>query len=296
MTVDVVTQLEKASRQLSSSTATEDEQIEAIEIIEEYVDNMDAANDFCKIGGLEIILPCLSSEHQLVRAKTASLIAELAQNNPYCQKQLLDVDALPKLINLLLEPDSAPSAIHAISCSVRNFEPALAAFIDIGGLECILGCLQRLDEEKVIVRSLFLLSSISAEFPPVRDELIKLRAVDQIVAMLRPSSEYDVRLETALSALCLFTENQGALLRCQESELGIHKTLNDIQVAASGNPACSEIIDYCKTLQSRVYSSKQETTDRWYDNLLIPFSKTHSDHLGLSSDINMWICNPNKNL
>lgn len=263
MTVDVVAQLEKATRQLSASTATEEEQIEAIEIIEEYVDNMDTANDFCKIGGFEIILPCMSSEYLTVRAKTAQLIAELAQNNPYSQKHLLEVDALPKLIESLQEPETAASSIHAISCMVRNFEPALAAFIDMGGLECILGCLQRVDEEKVIVRSLFLLTAISGEFPPIRDELIKLKAVEYIIAMLRPSSDYDVRLETALSALCLFTENQDAVYRCQESELGFSKTLEDILKAASGNPACTEITDYCNTLKNRVYNSKHDNTDRW---------------------------------
>lgn len=262
MTIDVIEQLEKATRQLSAAASTENEQIEAIEIIEDYVDNIDTANDFCKIGGLDVIVPCLTSPYPLVRSKIAALCAELAQNNPYSQKQLLDANALPKLIELLQESETASAAIHGISCMVRNFEPALAAFIDIGGLECLLGCLQQVDDDKLIIRSLFLLSAICAEFPPVRDELVKLKAVEQIVAMLRPSSDYDVRLETALSALCLFTENTEAIIKCQEPELSFRKTLDDIVKQSQGNSACAETLEYCKTLKERIYNSKQDSTDR----------------------------------
>lgn len=262
MTVDVIEQLEKATRQLSSSTATEDELIEALEIIEGYVADMDTANDFCKIGGLQILIPTLSSEYSSVRANAASLIAELAQNNPVSQKHLLDAEILPKLIDLLQDAETAASAIHAISCLVRSFEPALAAFIDHGGLECILGCLQRVEENKVIVRSLFLLTAISCEFPLVREELIKLRAIDQIVTMLRPSSSYDVRLETSLSALCTFIESEDALNRCQDPELGLNKVLDDILAASAQNPACMEIVEYCNTLKRKVFNSKNDNTDR----------------------------------
>lgn len=262
MTIDVIQQLEKATRQLSSATSTEDEQIEAIEIIEDYVDNIDTANDFCKIGGLDVIVPCLTSPYPSVRSKIASLCAELAQNNPYSQQHLLDANALPKLIELLQEPETASAAIHGISCMVRNFEPSLAAFIDIGGLECLLGCLQQVDNDKLIIRSLFLLSAICAEFPPVRDELIKLKAVEQIVAMLRPSNGYDVRLETTLSALYLFTENEESIIKCQEPDLNFLKTLDAIVKQSQGDSACAETLEYCKILKERVFNSKQDSTDR----------------------------------
>lgn len=262
MTVDVVKQLEQATRQLTSETTSEPEQVCAIDTIVDYVDNMDNANDFCKIGGLSIILPCLSSKYAKVRSGAASLVAELAQNNPYCQQQLLDASTLPKLIDLLSEPNTATYSIHAISCMVRNYEPALAAFIDIGGLECLLGCLQKTDEEKLIIRSLFLLSAICSEFPPVRDELIKLKAVEQIIATLRPTAEYDVRLETTLSALCLFTENPDAVARCHDSELNFRETIEEILKVTKDKPECQETIEYCNTLKERVYTAQRDSTDR----------------------------------
>lgn len=168
MTVNVIEQLENASKILTDNGSGEDEQIEAIEIILDYVDNIDTANDFCKIGGLSIVLLCIErSKYESVRAKSAALIAELAQNNVFCQKQLLEMNALSILIGLLSNAGTSINGIRAISCVVRNYEPCAAAFIDIGGLECILGCLQS-NQEKLLTQSLFLMCTLCTEYPGVR--------------------------------------------------------------------------------------------------------------------------------
>jgi len=263
MTVDVVEILVKAIRQLVSEKSTKDDQLQAIESILDQVDSIDTSNDFCKIGGIQAIQPCLSSPYPEVRSSTARLIGELAQQNPFSQKHLLDANVLPKLIELLDDLQTASSAIHAMSCMVRNFEPGLTAFIDMGGLECMLGCLQQhTDEKSVFVRALFLLTSISAEFPPVRDELIKLKAVEQIVSTIRPSDEYDVALETTLSILCLFTENEQAIIKCKEANLNLSQTLDDVIRLGQGNEGCLEALEYAKTLKERIYGTSRDSTDR----------------------------------
>lgn len=262
MTVDVVEILVKAIRQLVSEKSTEEEQLEAIESILDQVDSIDTSNDFCKIGGIQAIQPCLSSPYPQVRSNTAKLIGELAQQNPFSQKHLLDANVLPKLVELLDDLRTASSAIHAMSCMVRNFEPGLTAFIDIGGLECMLGCLQHTDEKSIFVRALFLLTSISAEFPPVRDELIKLKAVEQIVSTIRPSDEYDVALETTLSILCLFTENEQAIVKCKEANSNLSQTLDDVIRLGQTNDGCLEAVDYAKTLKERIYGANVDSTDR----------------------------------
>lgn len=172
MTVNVIEQLNMATQKLTDNSVSESEQIEALEIILDYVDNLDTANDFCKIGGLDIILPCMeSSPYHSVRGKTALVVSELAQNNPFCQQKLLEKNALSKLIVLLSERSTEVDAIRGISSMVRNFEPCTAAFIEIGGLECILGCLQS-EEEKLLIPSLFLLGALCTEYPGVRGKLL----------------------------------------------------------------------------------------------------------------------------
>lgn len=173
MTVNIVQELEAAAAQLTNPTSSETEQLAALDHILDHVDNMDAANDFCKIGGLDAVLPCLTAAEttHAVRRRSADLIAELAQNNPYCQKQLLEHDAIKKLLPLLDMSRIQVSVMRAISACVRSYEPFAAAFIEMGGLECVLGCLQTTDP-KFRQHSLFLLRSLSEEYPSVKGEFL----------------------------------------------------------------------------------------------------------------------------
>jgi len=168
------------------------------------------------------------------------LIGELAQNNPFCQKHLLDLQVLPKLIELLSdEPEIAVNSFHAISCIVRSYEPGLASFIEIGGLECILGLIQRQDQEKLIIKSMFLISSFSKDFPPVRDELVKLDAIDRVAATLVPKSEYDTRLEQTLSALDALIETDEAIQRCRDNKTNFRKKLEQVISLGEGKDDCN---------------------------------------------------------
>lgn len=172
MTVNVVHQLEAAGRVLTNAESTEEEQNQALECLLDYADNIDTANDFCKIGGLEIVLPLLDSTHPFdsVQSNAASLIAELSQNNPFCQAKMHELNALSKLLPLLTKADICLNAIRAISSLSRNYEPIAASFIDMGGLECLLGCLQ-FDNCKLKIQSTFLLSSLCTEYPELRSKM-----------------------------------------------------------------------------------------------------------------------------
>lgn len=262
LTVDVVEELQKAAATIGSPTASEDELLQALETITEYIIDMDTAIDFCKIGGLSVMLPCLKSPHLKVRAEAASVIAELAQNNPYCQKELLAANALPDLVELVSEPETAPNGLQAISGLVRSYEPTLAAFIDIGGLECLIGCLEQSDQEKVIIRALFLFSSLCTDFPAVRDEFVKLKVVERIIPLLRPSNEYDVRTETALWALNILTDNADAVSQCQTSDLNLKDIIDEIINVAGNKPECRETVEYAQSILQKVFIERQEPTDR----------------------------------
>lgn len=210
MTVNVVQRLEAAAAILTAAESSESDQLEALECLADHVDNIDMANDFCKIGGLDVVLPLLrppppattstttpqqqnSPARSLeVRRQCAALLAELAQNNPFCQEQLLKRDALAALVPLLADAATAAPAMRAISASVRAFEPAAEAFIAIGGLECTLACVRELggsagdggeEAAKSAVPSLFMLRALCAEYPAVkgkrRDELVFVCRADK---------------------------------------------------------------------------------------------------------------------
>lgn len=261
----MVEQLQKAAETIGSDSASEDEKLDALETILNYIDDIDTAADFVKIGGLFVLIPCLSKQmSSQIRCKAALLVAELAQNNPYCQKALLETDILAELMNLLSENDTSTNGLRAISCMVRGYEPCLTAFIEIGGLECLLGCLQQTDNEKLITKAIFLLNSLCNDFPAVRDELIKLKVIDFILPTIQPKPEYDILLETALSALCQFTENNEAASRCQSPEFTLRSQLDEIIQIAGDKPECQETVEYSEILLQRLFGSKTdiETTDR----------------------------------
>ncbi|KAL9707295.1 hypothetical protein quinque_010813 [Culex quinquefasciatus] len=262
LTVDVVQEIEKAMKTLMDPATEEDDKAEAIDVIIDYVEDIDAANDFFKVGGFVIIKPGLNSENVDVRTGTLRLVGELAQNNPTCQQHLLEADVLPRLVELLSdEAPVASQAMHAISCMVRQFEPCLAAFIDMGGLECILGCIQT-DNEKLRIKSSFLMSALCTEFAAVRDEFIKLNAVERVVASIRPSKEFEPKLETALSTLTVLTESQDAIRRCQAAGLSLRSKLESILKLNDGKEECLEQIEYANTLLKRCFTDNNGGTDR----------------------------------
>ncbi|XP_058448396.1 hsp70-binding protein 1 [Malaya genurostris] len=260
LTVDVVQEIEKAMRTLLEGA--EEDKPEAIEIIIDFVQDIDAANDFLKVGGSSIIQPGLESPNTAVCTGILRLIAELTQNNPYCQQRLLEANVLPKLIEFLSgEAPVASQAMHAVSCMVRNHEPCLAAFIDMGGLECMLGCIQT-DNEKLRIKSSFLMSNLCTEFTAVRDEFIKLNAVERVAASVRPAKEYDAKLETALSTLCVLTESPEAVRRCQDANLKLKSKLESVLKLNNGKDECQEQIEYSNTLLKRCFANDNGGTDR----------------------------------
>ncbi|XP_055541444.1 hsp70-binding protein 1 [Wyeomyia smithii] len=262
LTLDVVQEIEKAMKILTDPETAEDDKAEALEIIVDFVQDIDAANDFFKVGGFVIIQPGLDSPNANVRTGTLRLIAELSQNNPTCQQHLLEANVLPRVVELLSdEAEVAVQAMHAISCLVRHHEPCLAAYIEMGGLECLLGCIQT-DNDKLRIKSSFLMSNLCTEFAAVRDEFIKLNAVERVIASIRPSKEYEPKLETALSTLNVLTDSSEAVMRCQDAELKLKPKLELILKLNNGKDECLEQIEYASTLLKRCFSTETGVTDR----------------------------------
>lgn len=157
------------------------------------------------------------------------LVGELAQNNPFCQNKLLELDILPKLIELITdEAEVSSHAFHAISCMVRSFEPGMKAFVNMGGLECLLSLIQNQDTEKLIIKSMFLMNSFASDSPAVRDELCKLNGIEKIIATIEPKGEYNTRLEQTLSALVSLVGSEDSIEKCRNASSNLRNKLEKI--------------------------------------------------------------------
>lgn len=145
---------------------------------------------------------------------------------------------LPKLIELMTdEAEVSSHAFHAISCIVRSFEPGMDAFISMGGLECLLSLINS-DREKLIIKSVFLISSFSVDSQTVRDALVNLNAIEKIVPTIQPKDEYSTRLEQTLAALVSLIENEEAVRRCQNESLKLQDKLNQIISMGGSKEEC----------------------------------------------------------
>lgn len=167
MSVDVVAEMQRICGILMNPEASENEKLEAMSELGDYVEDLDTANDFCKIGGLPVLMKCLDSEIASLRESTARLIGSMSQNNPFSQKQLMDHKFITKLMTLISDPEMGAKALYGISGIIRAYEPATAHFIDIGGLECLLAILS-CGVEKICTQAMFMLNAMIADHPMVR--------------------------------------------------------------------------------------------------------------------------------
>lgn len=167
MSVDVVAEMQTICGILMNADASENDKMVAITNLGDYVESLDTANDFCKIGGLPVLMKCLDSEIASLREYTARTIGAMSQNNPFCQKEFLGNNFLPKLIELINDPEVGVKALYGVSGIIRGYEPATANFIEINGLECLLSCLS-CGTEKIRTHTMFMLNAMIADHPIIR--------------------------------------------------------------------------------------------------------------------------------
>ncbi|GLH13986.1 Uncharacterized protein GBIM_18445 [Gryllus bimaculatus] len=264
LTVDVVEELLKAIEVLKEAGTLElqDDPTNcenALETISDYVDNMDTANDFHKIGGFCIFRPCLGSAHSSLRWRAAEIIAELTQNNPYCQERILEAQLLPVLSSLV---DNDPNeqvkvkALYAISCLVRENKKALKEFNEKNGYSVILRAMQS-DIEKLKIKSAFLLSSLCSQNEQIKDELCEMGFVVQLAGMV--TDFHQPVLEHLLSALLnLVSNHPKSQSECRRPELNLQDTLANLVRNTSGKDEYMEEHDYAQQLLCLLFQPVME--------------------------------------
>lgn len=267
MTVNVIEELHKCVKTLQKvvDLRTDDDPSEyeaAIETISDFCDNADIANDFYKIGGFSIFGPCLNSPHSGIRWRIANLIAELSQNNPFCQEKVLEAGYMPILLSMV---DTDPhdqarvKALYAVSCIVRGHAVALKHMEVNDGYSVLLRSIQS-PVEKLQIKSAFLLSSLCNRdnLNDLKLTLIKMGLIEQVAGLLTMGNLLPETKEQLLSVLGGLTNNEyfPALKECRRPELCLKLTL-ERHLQESKSEESLEREDICKDLLDKIFSDQK---------------------------------------
>lgn len=80
-----------------------------------------------------MLLTLLRSEHEGLRSGAAELVGTLTQNNPYCQKEVLEIGLLPILLQKLDDSSETElvriKSLFAISCMRTSSVSYIAIFV-----------------------------------------------------------------------------------------------------------------------------------------------------------------------
>lgn len=247
MTIDVIDSLQKSINILIDSDKLKldsdiSEHLAAFEIILEHVDMIDTAIDFHKIGGFTIFPPCLNCVRTEIRTYACNVLAELCQNNPYCQQIVSGTDLMEQLLHLLDKDEEYSvqiKALYAISCNIREFDEGRARFLALRGLRVVFRAFQR-PNEKLLMKATFLLDYIiTREGPKVREELIRMDIIPvlahHIMQERKPSHQYILSLMWLLvldnpAALDIYTNPELDLARILDNHITAHITKEECKV------------------------------------------------------------------
>jgi len=272
LTVNVAEELQKAVKVLSNviNLRMDDDSSEyedTLERMADFVDNIDIANDFYKIGGFSIFQPCLNSSHSNIRWRIADIIAELAQNNPFCQDKLLEAGVFPVLLSMI---DADPSeqarikALYAVSCIVRGHPASLKYMDENDGYSVLLRAMQS-PVEKLQIKSAFLLSSLCSKDDSnnIKYTLIKMGFIEQAAGLLgRMNLQPPVREQLLRVLSGMVNDNfLPALQECRRSQLCLRSTLEQLLTDLKPVENQDEI-DMCTELLDKVFSEPDMNQER----------------------------------
>lgn len=254
MTIDVIEVLQKQIKTLQKvdQIKVDDdvaEYVEALETILDYIDHIDIANDFHKIGGFMVLYPCLKCVNPKIRSGGCELIAVLCQNNPYCQQIILDNEFIPCLLKLLEDdPDVnvAVKALYALSGIVRDCQEGFNQLIHYNGLTVLLKALSR-NNEKLITKTTFLLAALCRSQPDLKSRLIFLDYLPVLISLIaeerKPSHEHVLSL-----LVSLVEENSSAIAECKNAKYNLKDVLQRYINSIRNKEECLEEEQYCKRL------------------------------------------------
>lgn len=158
-----VDDVQYALTNLKDESVSMAEKLECLDIIRDNIDDIDAANSFVKTGGITTILEYIRLPNCDLRPQSIYIVAEMAQNNEFCQNYFVNEKIIPVLIPTMNDADEelARGSIYAISSLIQNFPTGLKEFLQSNGIQTLLSCLSS-SHVTVYIKSAFLIASLSS--------------------------------------------------------------------------------------------------------------------------------------
>ncbi|KAM9299143.1 hsp70-binding protein 1 [Gastrophryne carolinensis] len=265
--VDEVQQIKECLKELGTETDDEDgveRKARALEFLADLCENLDNASNFCKMGGMELLLNrYLSCPEAELRWRAADLIGICCQNEPFVQETALRLGAVNKLLQLLdldINEMVRIKALFAVSCLVREHEAGLSEFIKMDGFSVLMRAMQS-DVEKLKIKSVFLLQNLLISHPEHKGTLCSMGMIQQLISLLR--TDRSPFHEHVLSALCsMVTDSPQAVLESRAPELAFEELLK--QRCQQKEETFQEEYEYCEQLLKICFQDRPDdiSTDR----------------------------------
>ena len=267
MSVDVVEQLTSGIKILNSDAADDDEKEEVLDMLEDWLGNIDMAINFHKIGGYSCLKKCLQSSSSRIRAGASHLIAEISQNNPYCQDQFISDQFLELLLHQLDSDDDDQcqvKALYAISCISRDTASSLSTLTSLDAWSVLLRAVQR-DNVKLVTKGCFFLTSAVNTSEEVLNTVEAMGMVIQLVGLLAQTDHVEQHHEHVLGALrALLTRSSAARDQARHQDLSLETLLTERMVSVRSDEEHREYVDHCETVL-RLISPEFIPSDQWQE-------------------------------
>ncbi|KAL1584663.1 hypothetical protein WHR41_06913 [Cladosporium halotolerans] len=98
----------------------------AFDNFEQLIEGIDNANNMQPLGLWIPLVEQLDNENAEMRAWAAACLSTAVQNNVACQERCLAINAIPKLVKIVLDDEALATrkkAASALSSEVRNYQP-----------------------------------------------------------------------------------------------------------------------------------------------------------------------------
>ncbi|RVE47903.1 hypothetical protein evm_007417 [Chilo suppressalis] len=210
----------------------------------EFIDDIDVANDFYKMGGFAIFPMCYSSENDEVRANASWVLAEVCQNNPFCQSRALECGLLNVLLNLLQSEQGTAltKCIYAVSCACREYEPCCRELVAQGGCSALSSVLSGNAPAQARTKAAFLIRYLVQQHPDAREEFIQQNLVGIIANQIKSGRDETTEHLLGVLSLLLDTKDYRVMEQLRDPTLGLKKVLEDLSSNENEKESCQDLL------------------------------------------------------
>ncbi|KHJ47172.1 HEAT repeat protein [Trichuris suis] len=205
----------------------------------------DLAVDFCKIGGIRLLMHFVNHRNEPIKCQALQLVGELCQNNPYCQQALASAHFLPVLLKILSE-DSAESvrlkALFALSSLTRGNEPVERLFCQLDGISKLV---YQLSFPRLAVKACFMLANILDALPEYKAVACENQAMEMLLELCIEANDTTLQEQALNALLAVVSSCPEALKRAKENETSIRSKLDTILNQLNQDTDTADLVDVC---------------------------------------------------